>query len=68
MSNVPCERHEIIEGVKQEIMKISQILIEENYFHFQGTVYIQKEGLANGAPTSSILSEIYPHFIENKNV
>jgi hypothetical protein len=40
--NVLCERHEMFEGIKQEIMKISQILIQQNYFRFQGTVYIQK--------------------------
>lgn len=62
--NVLCERHEIIEGIKQEIMKISQIIIQQNYFRFQGTVYIQKKGLAMGAPTSSIFSEIYTYLIK----
>jgi hypothetical protein len=40
-------------------MKISQIVIKQNYFQFQDTLYIQKEGLDIGAPTSSIFSEIY---------
>jgi hypothetical protein len=62
--NVLCERHEIIEGLKEEIMKISQILIEQNYFQFQDTVYIQKEGFAVGAPTSSVFSKIHLQFIE----
>jgi hypothetical protein len=49
-------------------MKISQILIKQNYFQFQDTLYIQKEGLAMGAPTSSIFSEIYLQHIKNTKV
>jgi hypothetical protein len=45
-------------------MKISQIIIKENYFQFQNTIYI-KGGLAMGAPTSSIFSEIYLQYIDN---
>jgi hypothetical protein len=47
-------RHEINEGLKQEIMNISQILIEQNYFQFQDAVYIQR-GLAMVAPSSIFL-------------
>ena len=45
-------------------MKISQIITEQNYFQFQNTLYIQ-EGLAMGAPTASVFSEIYLQHIEN---
>jgi len=53
------------EKTKQEIIKLSQILLEQNYFHFHDTIYIQNEGLAMGAPISSIFSEIYLQYIEN---
>jgi len=60
-----CDKQSISEELKHEIMKISQIIIKQNYFKFQNELYIQEEGLAMGAPTSSIFSEIYPQHIEN---
>jgi len=53
---------------KQDIMKISQVLVEQNYFHFQGIIYVQNEGLAMGALTSSTFSEIYLYYIQNTKV
>jgi len=53
---------------KQDIMKISQVLVEQNYFRFQGIIYVQNEGFAIGAPTSSIFSEIYLYYIQNTKV
>jgi len=49
-----CNQHDTKKELKHEILKISQILINQNYFQFQNTLYIQEEGLAIGAPTSSI--------------
>ena len=49
-------------------MKITQTIISQNYFQFQDTIYLQKEGLAMGAPTSSILSEIYLQHMENTTI
>ena len=49
-------------------MKITQTIISQNYFQFQDTIYLQKEGLAMGAPTSSILSEIYVQHMENTTI
>jgi len=50
-----CDQHDIIEELKHEIMKISQILIKQNNFQFQDKLNIQ-EGLAMGAPTSPMFS------------
>jgi hypothetical protein len=44
-----CDQHGINIEEKTEIMKISQILIEQNYFQFQDKLYIQKEELAMSA-------------------
>jgi len=60
-----CETNGIEDSIKQGIIKISQVLIEQNYFLFQDIICIQNAGLAMGAPTSSIFSEIYPQYIEN---
>jgi len=51
--------------LKHELVKISHIIMKENYLQFQNILYIQEEGLAMGAPISSILSEIYLQYIEN---
>jgi len=63
-----CNQNDIKEQLKYEIMKITHILIKQNYFQFQDTLYIQEEGLAMGAPTSSIFSEIYLQHIENTKI
>ena len=55
----------LVKKIKHESMKISHIIIKQNYFQFQNTLYIQEEGLAMGAPTSLILSEIYLQYIEH---
>jgi hypothetical protein len=57
--NTMCEKQDMYDKIKQEVIKISQILVQQKYFRFHDTVYIQNEGLAMGAPTSSIFSEIY---------
>jgi hypothetical protein len=72
-SNVPtiktidimCEKYGISEELKHEIMKISQIIIKQNYFQFKNTLCIQQEGLAMGTPTACIFSELYLQLIEN---
>jgi hypothetical protein len=63
-----CEQQVMNDRLKQEIMKILQVLIEQNYFRFYDTIYIQNGGLAMGAPTSSIFSEIYLQYIENTEI
>ena len=63
-----CDEHDMNDRLKQEIMTISKILIEQNYFQFHDTIYIQNEGLAMGAPTSSVFSEIYLQYIEHTEI
>jgi coproporphyrinogen III oxidase-like Fe-S oxidoreductase len=46
----------------QEINTVIKIILEQNYFQHNNQYYKQKEGLAMGAPSSSILSEIYLRF------
>jgi len=63
--DIVCEKRGISEELKKEIMKISQIIIKQNYFQLKNTLYIQEEGLAMGTPTTSAFSEIYLKHIEN---
>jgi hypothetical protein len=65
-SNIPtkdlikqsCYQHELQHNIRTEILNLSNILIQQNYFQYQDLTYIQKEGLAMGARSSSLLSEI----------
>jgi hypothetical protein len=54
-----CDKHNISGKLKLELGKVSYIIIKQNYFQFQNTLYIQEAGLDMGAPTSSIFSETY---------
>jgi hypothetical protein len=66
--NKLCEISNIEDKTKQDIMKIAQVIVKQNCFRFQDTIYVQNEGLATGAPTSSIFSEIYLQYIENTKI
>jgi hypothetical protein len=57
-----CNNNYIEENLKRDIIKLSKIVIDQNYFQFKDKSYLQHEGLAMGAPTSSIFSEFYLNF------
>jgi len=60
-----CKINIVDDKTMQDIVRITQTLIRQNYFCFRDTTYIQNEGLAMGAPTSSVLSEVYLQYMEN---
>jgi hypothetical protein len=60
-----CNEQNIEHTLKMEIINIVKLVIAQNYYKFGGKTYLQKRGLAVGAPTSSILSEIYMQHLEN---
>jgi len=47
-----------------EILNWYEIITQQNYFTNDGEIFIQKDGLAMGAPSSSIISEIFLQNIE----
>jgi len=57
--DIICDKHNIEDALKLEIANISKLIIAQNCFTFQDKTYLQKNGLAVGAPTSSLMSEIY---------
>ena len=63
-----CQHNNIEDKLTQNIIKLSKIIINQNYFQFLDKTYIQTEGLATGAPTSSIFSEHYTQFLENSTI
>jgi hypothetical protein len=63
-----CQNNYIENNLKNNIVKLAKTIIEQNCFQFGGRTYIQSEGLAMGAPTSSIFSEFYLQHLESTNI
>jgi hypothetical protein len=43
-------------------------ILSQNYFQHEKEIFVQSEGLAMGAPTSSILSEIFLQYLEHNKI
>ena len=43
-----CQNNNIEENLKQNIIKLSKTIIDQNYFQFLDKTYVQPEGLAMG--------------------
>ena len=63
-----CKKHNLKARITREILSITNLIITQIYFSFQDKTYIQSNGLAMGAPTSSFLPEIYLQFLENTKI
>jgi hypothetical protein len=60
-----AEENQLDNVVTKELITITQAVNEQNYFTFQNKDYHQNNGLAMGAPSSTILSEIYIQYLEH---
>jgi hypothetical protein len=60
--------HNIKDPLKLKIMKITKLLVAQNYFAFQDKIYAQEKGLTMGAPTSALFAEIYLQHLENTKI
>jgi len=49
------------QNTTHELTKLVKTFITQNYFRFHNMTYLKRDGLAMGAPTSSVLSEFYLH-------
>jgi hypothetical protein len=63
-----CNNDLVEDSLKRDIINLSKTITNQNYFQFQDMTYRQQEGLAMGAPTSSIFSEFYLHYQENSRI
>jgi hypothetical protein len=63
-----CINNGVENNLKQDILKLLRVIIDQNYFQFTDQTYVQHDGLAMGAPTSSILSEFYLQHLENSKI
>jgi hypothetical protein len=60
-----CHEHTVNDKLRDKMIKISKIIIQQNYFQFSNSFFIQERGLAMGFLTPSIFSEIFLQHIEN---
>lgn len=65
LSNI-LERRRIHPGEANEIVHLTNICMQQNYFKFNGGYYKQKEGLAMGSPLSPLMAEIFMDNFENR--
>jgi hypothetical protein len=63
-----CDQQCLPHHIQQEILSLSNTLLDPNYFCYQDTIYRQTEGPAVGAPTSSLFSEIYLQHLEGTRI
>jgi hypothetical protein len=62
-----CNQNSINEELKHKIRKLSEVLIQQNYFQYKDMQYIQ-EGLAMAVLTSSVFSQIYLQHLEKTKI
>ena len=58
-------RNQLDSKITNEIITITQTVLQQNYLTFNNNIYSQHSGLAMGAPSSGILSEIYIQNMEH---
>jgi hypothetical protein len=61
------EKQEMPVEIVQEITKLTNLILDPNYLKHNNQYYKQ-EGLAMGAPTKAILSELYLQYLEHNEI
>ena len=52
----------------KEIIHLTKIITDQNYFTHNNMFYTQTDGLPMGSPISGILAEIFLHTIEQEHI
>jgi len=52
----------------RHIISLMKTVLRQNYFQHEKEIFLQTEGLAMGAPTSSILSEVFLQHLEHNRI
>ena len=63
--NFACNQTHTPKKLQQQLTTLLRTVIKRNYFQNKDQIYKQKTGLAIGAPSSAILSELYLQYIEH---
>jgi hypothetical protein len=61
-------KNNVKETAKEEILDLSNVILEENYVQINEQYYLQNEGLVMGAPTLAVLSEVYIRNLEHTSI
>lgn len=62
------ERQRLLPGEINDIINLTKLSMEQNYFRFNNTYYRQKEGLAMGSPLSPLMAEVFMDNFECKYI
>ena len=62
--NILCSYNNVNPQLRLELLQLCNVVLTQNYLTFLSSTYLQNSGLAMGAPTSSIFSEIYLQYLE----
>jgi hypothetical protein len=65
-NNVLENNIEIEASTLKEIIHIMRVIMRQNYLQFDQQYYEQTDGLAMGAPISTIPAEIFIQYMEHK--
>lgn len=60
------EKRRLHPGEIDELILLTTLCMEQNYFQFNNQYYRQKEGLAMGSPLSPLMADIFMDNFENK--
>jgi hypothetical protein len=52
----------------RHVISLIKTVLRQNYFQHEKEIFLQTEGLAMGAPTSSILSEVFLQHLEHNRI
>jgi hypothetical protein len=66
--NQILNRNNIREIEKEEILNLLNVILDLNYIQINDQYYLQNEGLAMGASTWAILSEVYIHHLQHISI
>ena len=63
-----CTHNNVNLPIQTELKQLCNTILSQNYFQLNNTHYLEELGLAMGATTSAIVSEIYLQFMENTKI
>jgi hypothetical protein len=66
--NLICNQTQTPKKFQQELITLLRTVLKQNYFQYKNQVYKQNTGLAMGAPSSSILSELYLQYTKHTKI
>lgn len=60
--------NEIHDEIIKEIKLLTELITKQNYFELNSKFYLQSQGLSMGAPSSTLLLEIYLQYLEHNQI